>query len=77
MVWHGEGCAPPCVIALSHHMMMKTNKDTIPALSSPGKRTGPSAGNQGRGDKYATGNRQQRRSEEEKTSRYEHGMSEH
>ena len=36
-------------------MMMKTNKDTIPARSSPGKRTAPSAGNQGRGDKYVTG----------------------
>ena len=36
-------------------MMTKTNKDTIPARSSPGKRTAPSAGNQGRGDKYATG----------------------
>ena len=36
-------------------MMMKTNKDTIPARSSSGKRTAPSAGNQGRGDKYATG----------------------
>ena len=35
-------------------MMMKTYKDTIPARSSPGKRTAPAAGNQGRGDKYAT-----------------------
>ena len=38
-----------------HHTMMKTNKDTILARSSPGKRTAPSAGNQGRGDKHATG----------------------
>ena len=36
-------------------MMIKTNKDTIPARSSPGKRTTLSAGNQGRGDKYPTG----------------------
>ena len=36
-------------------MMMKTNKDTIPARSSPGKRTALSAGNHGRGYKYATG----------------------
>ena len=34
---------------------MKTNNNTIPALSSPGKRTAPSAGNQGRGYKYADG----------------------
>ena len=35
-------------------MMMKTNKDTIPARSSPGKRTAPSAGNQDKGDKQTT-----------------------
>ena len=36
-------------------MMTKTNKDTIPVRSTPSQRTAPSAGNQGRGDKYATG----------------------
>ena len=54
MVWHGEGWAPPCVIALVTPQHDE-DKDTIPARSSPGKRTALSAGNQGRGDKYATG----------------------
>ena len=55
MVWHGEGWAPPCDVALVTPHDVKDKQDTIPARSSPGKRTAPSAGNQGRGDKYATG----------------------
>ena len=36
-------------------MIMMINSDTIPDRSSPGTRTAPSVDNQGRGDKYATG----------------------